>query len=191
MFKKFITAILIAILFVFLIPFAISIYLSPQDNLEKCDAIIVISGGDTEARVQEGVSLFKDGWAQTIIFSGAAATGDVSNALAMKKGAILDGIPDESILIEEESKTTKENAEYVTEIIKEESIDSVILITSPYHQRRAYNNFRAELGDDFKIINHSAKDQDWSKKGWWENANARILTLKEIVKNFYLIVIKE
>ena len=166
----------------------IAVYLSPQDALEKVDAIVVVSGGDTDARITEGVKLYGQDWAPKIIFSGAAAEGDVSNALAMKRIAVASGVPAGDILIEEDSKTTAENADFTAKVIADSGFKSIILVTSPYHQRRAYTQFRNVLGKDFVIINHSSKDNTWSKKSWWENANARFLTLGEIIKNFYEII---
>jgi uncharacterized SAM-binding protein YcdF (DUF218 family) len=188
MLKRLIIAIFVALALVVGLPLVISFYLSPQDELKKTDAIVVVSGGDTDARVTEGVKLYFQKWAPKLIFSGAAASGDVSNALAMKRISVSKGVSIESIIIEEESKTTSQNAHFVAKILKENNMKSIILITSPYHQRRAYNSFRSELGEDFIIINHSAKDQAWRKKNWLENTNARFLTLGEILKNFYGLI---
>jgi uncharacterized SAM-binding protein YcdF (DUF218 family) len=184
MLKKLFAAILIAILVVVFIPFALAIYLSPQNPLQKADAIVVISGGDTDSRITEGVRLYEQGWAPKVIFSGAAAEGDVSNALAMKRIAIAAGVPSEAIILEEDSKTTAENADFSAKIISANKIASIILVTSPYHQRRAYTVFRKELGKDFTIINHSAKDVNWSKRNWWDNNVARYLTFGEVSKIF-------
>ena len=76
----------------------LSYYLSPDDlkdcprpgseQCQKAGAIIVISGGDTEARTAEAVKLYQAGWAPTIILSGAAADkSGPSNAAAMRKQA--------------------------------------------------------------------------------------------------------
>lgn len=188
MLKKLIISIFIAIAVVIFVPMIIALYLSPQDSLEKTDAIAVVSGGDTDARISEGVKLYLQKWAPKIIFSGAAAEGDVSNALAMQRIAVSKGVPAEDILIEENSKTTTENADFSAKIIQEKGMKSIILVTSPYHQRRAYTLFRQALGKDFVILNHSAVDTTWSKKSWWDNANARFLTLAEIMKNFYEVI---
>lgn len=185
MVKKLIIAVFIAIAVVIFVPMLIALYLSPQDALTKTDLIVVVSGGDTDARISEGVKLYLQKWAPKILFSGAAASGDVYNALAMERIAISKGVPAEDILIEENSKTTTENAEFSSKIINENNYKSIILVTSPYHQRRAYSEFRQALGKDFKIVNHSAKDDTWAKKSWWDNANARFLTFTEIMKNFY------
>lgn len=185
MIKKLLISIFIGVALVIFVPMLIAVYLSPQDSLAKVEAIVVVSGGDTDARITEGVRLYQQKWAPKLVFSGAAAEGDVSNALAMKRIAVVSGVPTEDIIIEENSKTTAENADFTAKIIQDNGIKSIILVTSPYHQRRAYTQFRSFLGKDFIILNHSATDTTWRKQSWWENANARFLTLGEIMKNFY------
>lgn len=188
MFKKLLIAILAGVLVIVIIPLAIAVYLSPQDELVKADAIIVVSGGDTDSRINEGVKVYSGKWAPKIIFSGAAASGEVSNALAMKRIAVSKGVPENDILIEELSKTTKENAEFSAIMVNELKAKRIILITSPYHQRRAYQEFKAALGEDVEIINHSATDETWRKKNWWEDPDARFLTFGEILKGVYSFV---
>lgn len=183
--KKLIVSVLIALMIVVAIPIAVGVYLSPQDDLEKADLIVVVSGGETAARVKEGVWLYKSGYAPKILFSGAAAEGDVSNALSMKRIAMRAGVPDGAIVLEENSKDTLQNAEFSAEIIKNIGAKSIILSTSPYHQRRAYIHFRDSLGKDFTILNWSAKDSTWRKLGWWKNEESVQLTVSEILKIFY------
>jgi uncharacterized SAM-binding protein YcdF (DUF218 family) len=166
-------------------PLAIGWYLSPQDPLEKVDAIVVVSGGDNDARISKGVQLYKEGWAPVLIFSGAAAEGDVSNAKAMARIAIRDGVPEDAILIEERSKTTAENATFTSDLLKQKGYNSFILVTSPYHQRRTYELFKKE-NQLAKIINQSALDNSWRKKGWWQTNVGRFLTIGEIGKTLIL-----
>lgn len=165
---------------------AAGFYLSPQDKLEKTDAIVVISGGETTTRTEEGVKLFHEGYAPLMIMSGAARDEGTSNAQAMELLAMKLGVPAENILIEEEAKNTLDNAVFVRELMKKYNIKSIILVTSPYHQRRAYVTFRKILGDDFIIINHSAPDSRWRKKGWWSSSWPAWLTISELQKIIYL-----
>lgn len=177
---------LVAFLIVAIIalPLFIGWYLSPQDPIERADAIVAVSGGDTNARIKKSIELYQEGWAPVIIFSGAAAEGEISNAEAMRNIAVKQGVPKSDIIIEEDSKTTAENAEFTSRIIKDKNYQSIILVTSPYHQRRTYELFKENLGDEFKIINQSALDEDWRKKGWWENNIGRFLTIGELGKIF-------
>lgn len=181
--KKLIWVVVVLILIIIALPLFVGWYLSPQDALGKVDAVVVVSGGDSDKRIDKGVQLYKEGWAKVLIFSGAAAEGNISNAAAMKNIAVSRGVPAGAILIEEKSKTTIENAKFTAEIVREKGYKSMILVTAPYHQRRTYNLFKKEL-PDVEILNQSAIDESWRKKGWWENNVGRFLTIGELGKIF-------
>ncbi len=143
--------------------------LSPQDKLELSDAIVVVSGGETSERVAEGVKLHKEGWAPILIMSGAARDENISNAQVMKQLAIKAEVAPENIIVEEEAVNTFENASKTKSIIIDNKFNKIILITSPYHQRRASEVFKNTLKDlPIKIINHSSTDSLWRKNGWWK-----------------------
>jgi len=161
-------------------------FLSPQDPLEKADVIVVISGGETRQRVEEAVSLFKAGWAPLLIMSGAARDEGLSNAATMKQIAIGLGVAKDKILIEEAATSTLDNAKFVRDIIEKNKFTKIILVTSPYHQRRASLAFTKYLkGLPVAIINHSSTDSMWRKNGWWQDDWARYLTLSELQKTIY------
>lgn len=183
----------IVILFVILIIFsigmlAVGFYLSPQDVLEPTDAIVVISGGETATRTVRGIELYQDGFAPLIIFSGDALDPwSPSNASIMEKIALNEyDIPDEDIIIEEESADTYENAQNLKLIFNDNNIDSIILVTSPYHQRRSKMTFQFVMGPDFKIINQSSTDEFWRKIAWWGNDQGITLTLSELWKIIFI-----
>ncbi len=162
---------------------AIGFYISPRDELEKSDTIIVISGGETVSRTLEAVRLYQEGWAPSLIFSGAALDPkSPSNARAMRAIAIEEGVPPDVIAVEESSQTTHQNANEVAAIIQALQHQQVILVTSPYHQRRASIEFEQRLGSDVSIINHSAIDHTWSRRWWWISPKGWYLTLTEIPK---------
>ncbi|HWT40800.1 MAG TPA: YdcF family protein [Dongiaceae bacterium] len=178
----------------------ITIYLQPNSfvgckqqpvegtSCNKADAIVVVSGGDTEARTNAGINLYENGWADTVIFSGAAQDkSGPSNAEAMKKQALAAGVPESAILVDSYSANTQQNAENAQSIFKQHDFHNVILVTSGYHQRRANLEF-TKRGDGITIRNYPVtNDKDWSwfwwltPKGWW-------LAGGEIVKiiGFYL-----
>lgn len=186
----------------FLVIFSLSAYLSP-DDLRRCeiatgpstvagcqrsDAIIVVSGGDTAARVDEGVRLYKAGWAPVLIFSGAARDkSGPSNAAAMRTYAEEQGVPEGDILIEEYGETTRQNAEN-TEQLFDNATTSIIVVTSPYHQRRAGLEFSKRFADTVTVRNHPAgSDNQWSAF-WWLTPGGWYLAVSEFFKiiAFYL-----
>jgi uncharacterized SAM-binding protein YcdF (DUF218 family) len=163
--------------------FGIGYYLSPQSPLAKADTIVAISGGDTAARTDEAVRLYQDHWAPEIVFSGAAAdTSGPSNAQAMASAAESQGVPASAIQLDETSTNTRENATNVAKIVTDRDYHSIILVTSPYHQRRAEIIFRRALGSSFRIINHSSYDQQWRRSHWWATQYSRDVTFAELQK---------
>lgn len=158
-------------------------YLGPKDKLKQADAIIAISGGDTLARTQKAVELYREGWASEIIFSGAALDPkSPSNAAVMREIAQSMGVPSNVIQIEEESIDTESNASQSQSIAKKRKFNSIILVTSSYHQRRAYMEFRDKFGEEVKIINSPAEDKNWNSKFWWLSPYGWFLSLSETAK---------
>ena len=164
----------------------LSIYLQPNNFIgcgdkpiadtqcDKADAIVVVSGGDTEARTAAGISLYKNGWADYLVLSGAAYDkSGPSNAAAMKLQAEDAGVPAEVILIDEDAVNTQQNAENTQSIFEENKFEDVILVTSGYHQRRASLEFN-KGAETVTIRNYPVlSDDDWSwywwvtPRGWW------------------------
>jgi uncharacterized SAM-binding protein YcdF (DUF218 family) len=169
--------------------FGIGYFLSPQDQLTKVDAIVAISGGETGARTAEAVQLYQDGWAPRIIFSGAALDpSGPSNARAMAKIAEAAGVPAAAILLDETSINTRGNAANVAALIRANGYRSIILVTSPYHQRRANIAFQRELGGAVAILNHSSVDHNWRRSHWWATPYSQNLTYAELQKVAYELI---
>lgn len=151
---------------------------APTGNNEcrAADVIVAISGGDTNARAQKAIDLYKAGFAKNIIFSGAAADPkSPSNAAAMRKIALKNGVADGAITLDETSRNTNENAANVAKILRARGWTNVILVSENYHLRRAYTDFvRANTEADFRAI--SAKNQPF----WWATPRGWYLIISEI-----------
>lgn len=161
-------------------------YLSPQEQPLKADVIVVVSGGQTTSRAEKGIELYKQGYAPKIIFSGAALDDGPSNAYAMRDQALASGIPARDISIDEKSQNTYENAENSKRIIDEIGAKKIILVTSPYHQRRANQTFESVLGKSYTVTGISAYDNRWSKSGWWHQGFPIFISISEMWKLLYI-----
>lgn len=149
---------------------------------EAADAIVAVSGGDTTGRAQTAIDLYKNGWAPLIIFSGAAADkAGPSNASVMRDQAIAQGVPADDIRIEEASEDTYENAEKTAKIFESEGVDSAILVTSSYHQKRVALEFSSQSPNMIFRSYPSTSDNQWSV-WWWTNPYGWYLATSEVVK---------
>jgi len=158
-------------------------WLDLTDPLAKADAIVAISG-DTGARAETAIELWKQGYAPLLIFSGGSSDPEsVASAELMKRTAVAAGVPANAIVVEGSSATTEENAQRVAELMKNRGLAAAILVTSPYHQRRAAILFEREFARAaLSFRNHPADDPDWDATLWWTREPSRSLTLLELVK---------
>lgn len=108
-------------------------------------ARVLPSGRATPAlqhRAETGAALFLAGRAPLIIFSGGGAPSEASIARDI---AVAAGVPPEACLVEEQSRSTYENAIFTVPMLKERGIDDVLLVTDDFHLLRGAAHF-ARLG---------------------------------------------
>jgi uncharacterized SAM-binding protein YcdF (DUF218 family) len=158
-------------------------WLAVEDPLEKVDVIVAISG-DTGARTDTAITLWKAGWAPIIVFSGAAIDPvSVSSAEIMRREAVRQGVPESAVVVEGASTTTEENAAEVAKLMAQRKLKTAILVTSPYHQRRAAFEFHRAFEPRGLIFrNYPARDPEWNAFLWWRQEPLRSRTLLELVK---------
>lgn len=112
--------------------------------LEKADVIIALAGGVGESgkagqgyeeRVQYAVELYKKGYASNIILSSGFRYA-IKEAEVMKALAVSLGVPEASIILEENARNTYENVKFSSDILLKKDGRRAILISSPYHMKR-------------------------------------------------------
>ena len=153
-----------------------------EDVLSPAEYIIVISGGGNE-RIEKGVELYKEGFAPLLVLTGSAKYSKLSNAESMSLYAITHGVPEENILLEHFAQNTLENALFVKDLLKNIP-KSMILVTTSYHQRRAFETF-ASVFPETKILNSPAQVSFWEKESWWKNRKSFFLSISEDLKLFW------
>ena len=161
---------------------------APQPAPARSDAIVVISGDEQMARFAEGVNLYKQGFGRYLVFSGAAFDNGTSNADVMHDLAVQRGVPRSAILEEPLGEDTWGNAVYTRQVLEEHGLQSAILVTSPYHLRRAEVTFDAAYaGSGIQLMVHAAPDSEWRKQSWWQQPETRRLTFTELQKLAYIV----
>lgn len=189
-----------AIIVVITLIVGVSLFLTPNNLLkcdetpstvsgcQKADVIIAISGGDTTSRTQKAIDLYMNGWADKLIFSGAASDkSGPSNAAVMREQALDEGVPLSAISVEEQSETTRQNAEKTKDMLQDENIKSAILVTSRYHMKRAMLEFQNRAPNIVFRAGPADVDNQWSA-WWWISPYGWFLASSEFVKIiiFYL-----
>jgi uncharacterized SAM-binding protein YcdF (DUF218 family) len=117
-------------------------YLGEEDIPEKSDIIIVFSG-KSEKRIDKAVELYKNGLAAKILIAGKSPNyleQDEPEAVRFARRAFAQGIPEESIIIENESINIVDSIKRGFNLLDTQNIqyNKIIEIISWYKQRRAW-----------------------------------------------------
>ncbi|MFH0803418.1 MAG: YdcF family protein [bacterium] len=184
----FLLVLFIALLFFFIfrapLLLAMGRYLAVQDELKKSDVIVVLAGERGE-RVVQAVSLYRDGWAPLILMSGGPGEAGIPLSEIMKFQAVKLGVPAKAVLQESRSLDTGEDALFSREILEKMPVRSLILVTSPYHARRAADIFRRVFKDSGMEILIYPVQKSWFKlNDWW----TRKLDAKCILMEYMKII---
>ena len=163
---------------------SVGTFLRSADTPTHADVIVALSGDAHGARTATAATLYREGFAPAVIFSGASEDpSSVSSAELMARDATKLGVPRAAITLEEDARTTDDNARFVLAIMRQRHFSSALLVTSGYHQRRAALAFsRAFAGTTLRFVNVPADDPDWDPLLWWLHPDQRELTLRELGK---------
>ena len=133
----------------------------PAADVQEAPAGVVLGGGVSTAqpprrlqpdlgnaadRVWYAAQLYHAGKAPLWVLSGGVDSrfGGMSEAASMWVLLRDLGVADAAIVLEEESRNTRENAKRVAALLKERGINRIVLVTSALHMPRAKRLFTAE-----------------------------------------------
>lgn len=169
-------------------------FLIVSDDLQPADLIHVLGGGDV-GRVDYGVELYKQGFGKKLFFTGGrvepAGMYNLPDSFSSGDYAEMQGVSAEDILLRRDSAAnTYEEALALRERLEQDrQIHAVIIVSTPYHLRRARWIFNKVLGRrvtlqcapvPFAISQY--------KQRWWEDKLSLAMVKNEYLKlMFYLL----
>lgn len=147
---------------------------------DVADALVVLAGDHTGARVEAAAALFLAGAVPTgpFVVSGGPIYGKLTWAELMRDQAVALGVPPERIVLQDRSRTTTEDAELSAPHLA--GAKRVIVVTSPFHSRRAAGEFRRVLGPGVEV--RSCPSRDELPDEWWKDPVAARSVATELLK---------
>ena len=131
-----------------------------MDGAAKSDCIVVLGAavyGDKpspvfEERIRHGIHLFKQGYAPLIVFTGGKGDrATLAESEAAAEFAISNGVPQDSILTDVNSRTTHQNLAEAKVLMGARGLKSAILVSDPLHLYRA-----SKMAEDLEIQVYSS-----------------------------------
>lgn len=153
---------------------------------KKADGIKVL-GGNPERYIY-GMELYREGFGSRLLLSMSEEFNPLlrrTNAEIVKEFALAQGIPRSKISIFS-TTSTYEEAEVTQNLVEEKEIDSLIVVSSPFHMRRVSLTFSRVLGNNFAtqfVMVPFVKSK--YQRNWWLDEDSASLVIQEYVKLGY------
>ncbi len=120
------------------------------------------------ARVAAGVATISSAPGEVLVFSGGVGDFPPAEAIVARALAIDAGVAADSILVEVNSHSTRENARETVKLLKAHDIACAHVVSDPSHLARArwcfeQEQFEVTLGPVFEAPRH----RSWPSRVWW------------------------
>ena len=162
-----------------------------HDDLAPADVIVVLAG-NSPFRARHAETLYARGLAPAVIISNEplSSHGVQTTWLELRQhGLVRLAIPDDAIVpIPEISDSTYDEALRSREIMQARGWRSAILVTDPFHMRRALLTFRQAFEPaGLTVVASPAEGSKYGVDTWWTDRNATMRVAQEYLKLGYYL----
>ena len=169
-------------------------FLVNTDTVQPADVVIALGGDAGLDRLEKAVSYYQNGSAQALIISDVqvtTATG-LDYANYMRDAAKALGVPDRDIYITEViANTTFNEARATRKLMLRNGWTSAIVVTDPFHTRRARAYFRNDFADHDLTAYITYTAEHWYRPSrWFLSPRGITITQVEYLKLVWMWVIR-
>ena len=126
------------------------------------------AGGGYQERVKQAIDLYHAGLAPRLVFSSGFRF-SFREAEVMKDVAVANGVPADAILLEVNAGSTYQNVVFVRDLLQGLDTRSALLVSSPYHMRRATLVWRKQA-PQIDVIPAPVPESQFYQHKWGANA---------------------
>lgn len=167
-------------------------FLVTDDPLVHVDEVFVL-GGLAVDRGEEAAHLYAQGVANRFVCTGSQVPGDLatlgidlSESDMTKLVMTRHGVPDAMVLSFKQGTSTLEEAEALLALARRDDVDTVMVVSSAFHLRRARFVFRERFAKaGITVLFHGARDQAFNEDTWWRDESGLLMVYNEYVKLAY------
>ena len=192
-------SLLLFLVWIFLAPF-LAERLIVEKPLKRADAIVILGGSSVYLeRARKAARLYKDGIAPKIFLTNDGTEAGWSKmeernppyVELAKKSLIEQGVPAENIeILPGIVESTHDEANLLAETARKRNLKSLLIVTSAYHTRRAFQSFRKVFEDnslttEIGIESSPTGEQTPAPIYWWLTTSGWRWVAAEYVKSIY------
>ena len=178
------------------------LWLIKEDHPEKADAIVLLTGSIAD-RVLQAADIYQSGYAERILiaeeYMGAYKELEkrgfsiISKTIQTKDALVFFDVPPDSIIIlPGDAESTMTEALITRDYISQNSyIDTILLVTSSWHTRRASIIFKkafSEMETPVTVLSIPSVYNEFNAEKWWQCKEDIQMVILEYMKlmNFLL-----
>ncbi len=143
-----------------------------RDDAGRADVIIVLGAAAYDARpspvfeerIRHGIELYQRGLAPMLIFTGGygGSAARFSESQVARRYALRQDVPDDAILIESVSRTTRDNLREARRLMQDHDLHRAIVVSDPLHMARALRMAREEGIDAMGSATPTTRFRSWN-----------------------------
>ena len=143
--RRILTIVVVATFALWVISAAAVLIWSSRDEARPAQAIVVLGAAQyagkpspvLRARLDHALDLWNSHLATLLILTGGTGSGDTTSEAAVGRTyARKHGVPDSSILVESQGRTTSESMRAVAGMLEVRGLQSALLVSDPFHMLR-------------------------------------------------------
>ena len=165
-------------------------WLVKQDNLQKADAIAVLSGG-FPVRALEAAALYRAGYASEIWLTNPSGQPQIMKELGIhypseadfnRRALLRQGVPAKAIhILDSPIVNTADELEVISDSLQKKGESSVIVVTEKAHTRRVHTLWTKYESGRGKAIVHGVSNDAFDPNGWWKHTEDTHQVVHEVL----------
>lgn len=159
---------------------------TPPPDPDPADAVVVLTGANSNERIIAGVTLLENGFGQRVLISGVNRQVSRDDLLAVSKAVrrVYDCCVDLGFTAVDTVGNARETAEWAQRM----NFRSLIIVTADYHMPRAMLELRAVMrAPQFRLQSYPVATPALKTRGWWRKPGTLRLLVVEYCK--YLAIL--
>lgn len=151
-----------------------------QDPLQPSDIVVALGGGRPCQRPHHAIDLYRRGLARKVVISGLADVWGPDAKKVTRESLINLGASESDLIILDDTLNTRKEADILTDLMRKNGWQSALIVTDPYHVRRARYTMQQAAPDlAFYAAPVPPGPAVWSAKRWWTRRSDMWLTVRE------------
>jgi uncharacterized SAM-binding protein YcdF (DUF218 family) len=153
-----------------------------SEPVVRADLIIALGGDRYCLREKKAAEIYLEGYAKRIIVSGVQYIPGIHTGDWARNYVVGLGVKEADVIVLRETWNTREEAKRLTRLMRENGWSSALVVTSPYHSRRAlYTLEKAAPELRFTSVPVDPRHPEWRPEKWWTRRMDAGMTVREIL----------